>query len=69
MPSPLRFFRTDPNKKGRGTGIYYLRAKGYYSMYDIERDRRKKSKGWRKNIVGSPKKSSILHTGDGVLPR
>jgi len=69
MPSPLRFFRSDPNKKGRGKGIYYLRAGGYFSMYDIERDRRKKSKGWKKNRVGAPKKSSILHTSDGDLPR
>ena len=69
MVSPLRFFRSDPNKLGRGKGIYYLRGKGYYSKYSIARDKKIKAKGWRKNIVGTPRKSTILHTGDGRLSR
>lgn len=69
MPSPLKFFKTDPNKLGRGRGVYYLRANGYYSKYSVARDRKIKAKGYKKNRVGSPKRSRILHTGDGRLPR
>jgi len=69
MPSPLRFFRKDPNKKGRGRGVYYHRGKGVFSKYNIERDKKIKAKGWKINKVGMPKASSILHTGDGRLPR
>jgi len=69
MVSPLRFFKTDPNKLGRGKGVYYLRGKGYYSKYSVERDRKIKAKGWNLNKVGSPRGSSILHTSDGRLPR
>jgi len=69
MPSPLRFFRSDPNKLGRGRGIYYLRGKGYFSKYDLERDKKIKAKGWNLNKIGLPRASSILHTGDGRLPR
>ena len=69
MPSPLRFFKKDPNKRGRGRGVYYHRGKGVFSKYDIERDKKIKAKGWKLNKVGMPKASSILHTGDGKLPR
>ena len=74
MPSPTRWFNSDPNKKGRGRGVYYLRGDGYYSKYSIERDRVKKSKGYKKSKVGidrqgKKKGSTIRHTGDGILPR
>ena len=69
MPSPLRFFRKDPNKLGRGRGIYYLRSSGYFSKYSIERDRKIKAKGYSVDKVGIPRKSSITHTSDGRLPR
>jgi len=69
MVSPLRYFKNDPNKMGRGPGVYYLRGNGYYSQYSIQRDRKKLSKGYQLNKVGSPKGSSILHTSDGNLPR
>jgi len=73
MVTPLRFFRTDPNKKGRGQGVYYRRTtKGgtiIYSKYDIERDKKIKAKGWKASRVGLPGKSRIRHTGDGKLPR
>jgi hypothetical protein len=69
MVSPLRFFKKDPNGTGRGRGVYYLRGKGIYSKYSIERDRKIKAKGYSKSKTGLPKASSILHTGDGNLPR
>ena len=72
MPSPLRFFKQDPNGKGRGRGIYYIRAHGYYSKYDHKknsRDSKIKAKGWEKHKVGLPKASSFLHTGDGKRPK
>jgi len=69
MPSPLRFFKRDPNGNGRGRGVYYHRGKGIYSKYNIERDRKIKARGYRLHKIGLPKMSSILHTGDGNLPR
>lgn len=69
MPSPLRFFRVDPNKKGRGRGVYYLRGKGVYSKYNIERDRFIKAKNYKIHKIGLPRASTIKHTGDGRLPR
>ena len=69
MPASLRFFRKDPNKRGRGAGVYYHRGKGVYSKYNIERDRKIKARGYRKDKVGQPRKSRILHTGDGKLSR
>ena len=69
MVTPLKFFRSDPNKKGRGRGVYYHRGKGIYSKYSIERDSKIKAKGYRTNKIGLPKNSSIRHTGDGRLSR
>lgn len=69
MPSPLKFFKTDPNGQGRGRGVYYHRGKGVYSKYSIERDAKIKAKGFKKNKVGAPKNSRLLHTSDGVLKR
>jgi len=69
MPAGMRFFKTDPNKQGRGRGVYYHRGKGVYSKYDIKRDKKIKAKGYKKHKTGLPLKSRILHTGDGVLPR
>lgn len=69
MPSPLRYYRRDPNGKNRGEGIYYHRGNNTYSKYDVERDRKIKAKGYKLNRVGIPGRSSILHTGDGRLPR
>ena len=69
MVTSLRYFKRDPNGKGRGEGVYYHRGKGVYSKYDIKRDRKIKAKGWQKSRIGIPKKSAIRHTGDGKLPR
>ena len=72
MPAALRFFRKDPNKKGRGRGIYYHRGNGYYSKYSIKKDAQKKSKGYRTHKTGvtkSGKASSIPHTSDGRIGR
>jgi len=69
MPSPLKPYKRDPNGKGRGEGLYYLRSGGYYSKYSVARDRKTKSKGYKTSKVGKPRNSKITHTGDGVLPR
>ena len=69
MPGSLRYFRSDPNKQGRGRGVYYHRGKGVYSKYSLARDAKIKAKGFKVNKVGSPKKSKILHTSDGRLSR
>lgn len=64
MPSPLKHFGIDPNRKGRGSGLYYLRGNGMFSKYNLHRDSMIKASGWERNPVG-PKKSSIKHAGDG----
>lgn len=78
MPAPLQFKRQDPNEQGRGGGVYYRRGnykKGkrlyndWFSKFDLERDRKKKSKGYSVSKIGLPKRSRILHSSDGRLPR
>jgi len=69
MVTSLKYFRRDPNKKGRGEGVYYHRGKGYYSKYSIERDKKIRARGWKQSLVGIPKMSAIKHTSDGRLPR
>jgi len=69
MPSPLKEYKKDPNSKGRGSGLYYLRGSGLYSKYSITRDKKKLSKGFKDSKTGRPKTSRITHTGDGYLPR
>lgn len=68
IPTRLKFFSIDPQKKGRGKGVYYHRGKGIWSMYSIDRDMKKLSKGWKINKVGLPKGTKIPHTSDGRLP-
>lgn len=79
MPPPLKRFLKDPNGLNRGEGVYYRRnqyykgrnfgLRGYFSKYSIERDRKKKSSGFKVNLVGVPKRSRLLHTSDGRLPK
>lgn len=67
MSSPLRFFRSDPNKKGRGKGVYYHRGKGIYSKYSQDRDKKIKARGYSVDKIGKPRKSHKLHTTDGTI--
>ena len=84
MPSPTRFFTKDPNKMGRGTGVYYKRGQfepktpfksyegSYFSKFNIDRDFKIKAKGWKINKVGiryDGKATSIPHAGDGRKTR
>jgi len=75
MPAPLKRFKTDPNKLGRGAGTYYRRGrtdkypKGYYSKYNMDRDRAKNSLGFEVDKIGMPKFSKYLHTMDGNVYR
>jgi len=39
MPGPIKRYRSDPNSKGRGGGLYYHRGKGVYSKYKATRDK------------------------------
>ena len=67
MPSRLIRFNTDPQKKGRGAGVYYHRGKGIYSKYDPERDALIKASGYKIDKIGIPSKSKGRHLGDGKL--
>jgi len=78
MPAPLKMFRSDPNKLGRGGGFYYRRGSeykgkrysgGYYSKYTKSIDYARKSKNWKVHRVGLPRRTRIPHTGDGRLSR
>ena len=44
MVGPLKRFRRDPNRKGRGAGLYYHRGKGYYSKWGAKLDRKRGGK-------------------------
>ena len=85
MVTRLKYEQKDPNGLGRGSGYYYLRGGlrkdffklpsgrviggPYYSKYSKKRDRKKKSQGWRTNIIGIPKKvaNEYAHVSDGDL--
>ena len=71
MPSSLKYYKQDPEGKGRGPGYYYYRGhpKYKYSKYSEARDKKIKAKGYRVNRVGAPKTSKIKHTSDGRLSR
>lgn len=81
MVGPLKYFKRDPNGKGRGAGWYYHRGNGYYSKYSLARDRKHKTarkvrmwgatarlykKKHRPGLVGS---GPYKHTTDGVTKR
>lgn len=61
MPGGIKYFGKDPNGLGRGSGAYYLRGKGYYSKYDVGRDKKKRSKGYNIDPVGFKLLSSGKH--------
>lgn len=69
MPSSLKRHLRDPNKLGRGTGLYYHRGKGYHSKYSKDRDAKIQAKGFKIHPIGLPGKAKLLHTGDGHLTR
>lgn len=48
MVSPLKYFKADPNNKGRGRGFYYRRIsykRGWFSKFSSARDGVHKIKG------------------------
>jgi hypothetical protein len=68
MPQPQKFYKSDPDKKGRGAGFYYARTvpKGnrrvhVHSKYSGSKDGNYKYP----NAVGQPKlKAKYDHAGD-----
>jgi hypothetical protein len=48
MVGPLKYFKKDPEGKGRGAGYYYHRGKGRWSKYSRIKDQRHKGKVGRK---------------------
>ena len=69
MVGPLKYYRRDPNGKGRGPGYYYHRGHGYYSKFSRLANQRHSdrvgAKGrrrwWRKGKIGS---GPYKHTHD-----
>jgi hypothetical protein len=78
MPSPMKRYTADPDNKGRGPGIYYLRSwskanntqkiYAHHSKYSRKRDEKIKARGWRHNDkvsqYGTPN-FPLGHTFDG----
>ncbi len=60
MPGKLRYFRSDPNKKGRGPGFYYHRGNGIFSKYSFRRDMKLRAH----KVKGANWK--YMHTADGT---
>ena len=61
MVSPLKYYGSDPNKKGRGAGYYYRRAgykRGWNSKYEGTRD------GSRKVTKATKVSGRYEHAGD-----
>jgi hypothetical protein len=69
MVTPLKYFKQDPNRLGRGEGIYYHRGHGYYSKYSTHRDFMIQARGYGVDHIGVPRKSSYIHTTDGRIRR
>jgi len=67
MPSRLIKWDSDPQKNGRGPGLYYHRGKGKYSKYSPERDAIIKAQGYSIDKIGSPSRSKGRHLSDGNL--
>lgn len=68
MVTQQRYYNYDPNKQGRGAGMYYLRGHGYFSKFLESRDRKRKASGWQTSIIGQPKDSShYYHVTDGNI--
>ena len=67
MVTPLKYYRSDPKKKGRGDGYYYHRGKGIYSKYSGDRDKKVMSRGYNVDSVGLPKGSKYRHITDGKI--
>ena len=59
MPGPIRHYKRDPNARGRGSGKYYHRGRGYFSKYSAKRDKKVDSKG--KDPIGEGR---YRHTDD-----
>jgi hypothetical protein len=57
MVGPIKRLKNDPNRRGRGAGLYYHRGNGYYSKYSGMSDKHKHSK----TIV---KRRDMRHTGE-----
>lgn len=62
MVSPLKWKRSDPNKKGRGAGYYYKRntlKRGWFSKYKLSRDAKKRATHQKKRVS-----DTYVHTVD-----
>lgn len=62
MPSPMKFYKRDPNGKGRGQGFYYNRGgykRGWKSKYSGSQDGVYRPRKNTKNLKGR-----YEHTGD-----
>lgn len=58
MPGPIKYYKKDPNGKGRGPGEYYHRGGGKYAKYSEERDLARKSSRGAKPPAGHTKRKS-----------
>ena len=67
MPSRLIRWKTDPQKNGRGPGLYYHRGKGIYSKYSPDRDAKILKTGHKIDKIGIPSRSKGRHLSDGNL--
>ena len=71
MPGPIFNMKKDPNSLGRGPGFYYHRGHGYFSFYNVERDKKIKARGFKIDpvgrVLGTNKYSMKRQAHDGYL--
>ena len=76
MVSPIKFFKADPSRRGRGAGLYYKRtsiSKGWFSKFTEMGDGVKKSKevkftnAYRHTGDAKPSKMTTRKVGRGVF--
>lgn len=69
MPGKLIEYNSDPNGKGRGSGLYYHRGNGYYSKYSEDIDKKiKASRHIKKKKKGLIGRGKYRHTHDLLEP-
>jgi hypothetical protein len=77
MPSKIKRYDSDPDRKGRGAGNYYLRSKSdinntqriyaHHSKYNPLRDEIIIARNYEDDHIAQPRKDAYRHTFDGFV--
>jgi hypothetical protein len=69
MTSPMKYFRKDPMRKGRGAGFYYMRShngRRWFSKYTASKDAHRRSTGHSMKVSGRYEHTADRHIGKRI---